>query len=163
MPFVLVRVDDRLIHGQVVVGWAIPMNPDRLILCHDQIAQSSWEKELYLSSQMEYDFQFDIWSTEQTVAYAKSPHFQKEKALLLVESPADVLRLIHLGVSIPSVNIGGMRHREGKKALASYIYVDEKDAEVFRKLAALGVNLEGRDVPNAKKIDILRKLDQVFP
>ena len=49
MSLVLVRIDDRLIHGQVTVGWGSFLNPDRIMLVSDDIAQNNWEKELYES------------------------------------------------------------------------------------------------------------------
>ena len=47
MPIVLLRVDERLIHGQVVVGWGGPLHADRIVVVDDDIAASPWEQELY--------------------------------------------------------------------------------------------------------------------
>ena len=45
----LLRIDDRLIHGQVVIGWVTHLNTKEIILCDDSVAENEWEKELYLS------------------------------------------------------------------------------------------------------------------
>src|SRR3954451_18005724 len=47
MPIVLCRIDDRLIHGQVVIGWGRAMGIEMIILVDDQVAASDWEQELY--------------------------------------------------------------------------------------------------------------------
>ncbi|HEY0972155.1 MAG TPA: PTS sugar transporter subunit IIB, partial [Gemmatimonadales bacterium] len=47
MPIELFRIDDRLIHGQVVVGWGQPLEIDLIILVDDELADSEWEQELY--------------------------------------------------------------------------------------------------------------------
>ena len=47
MPIELHRIDDRLIHGQVVVGWGQPLELRFLVLVDDEVAASEWEQELY--------------------------------------------------------------------------------------------------------------------
>ena len=47
MPIVLFRVDERLIHGQVVVGWGSKLRPDRFLVVDAALATSEWEQELY--------------------------------------------------------------------------------------------------------------------
>ncbi|NIV57363.1 MAG: PTS transporter subunit IIB, partial [Actinobacteria bacterium] len=47
MPIVLHRVDERLIHGQVVIGWGHQLRPDRYVVVDDELAASDWEQDLY--------------------------------------------------------------------------------------------------------------------
>lgn len=161
MPFVLVRVDDRMIHGQVVVGWASVLHPDRIILCHDEIAQNEWEKELYESSFIDAGIPINVFSTDELLRYINSEDFQREKVILLVESPKDALKLIELGVPISTLNIGGLHYRANKKELNHYIYVDEEDIQALLEIARRGVRIEGQDVPTARKVDVMSLLEKM--
>jgi len=163
MPFVLVRVDDRMIHGQVVVGWASVLHPDRIILCHDEIARNQWERELYESSFIDSGIQINVFSTDELLQYLRSDAFKKERVVLLVESPADALRLIQLGVPISTLNIGGLHYRAGKKELNHYIYVDEEDIRALSQIASRGIRIEGQDVPTSRKVDVMALIERAKP
>ena len=64
MPIVLYRIDDRLIHGQVVVGWGQPLDIRLLILLDDLVAGSEWEQELYrMAVPPEMEIRFDSLAT----------------------------------------------------------------------------------------------------
>jgi len=154
MPLVLVRVDDRLIHGQVVVGWGIFLNPDKIILCSDTIASSPWEKELYMSAEATapYPLKISVSTQEETLQILNQK--TEDKTILLVESPRHIVDLVEKGLEINAVNIGGMHFKHGKKRLASYIFVDDDDLSSMKKLVEMNIRLEGRDVPTAKMINL---------
>lgn len=154
MPFVLVRVDDRMIHGQVVVGWGNAIHPDRIILCHDEISASQWEKDLYESSFSGYDCVIRVLSTSELLDYCKTELFTKERTILITETPKDVLLIYESGIHFDKLNIGGLHFKESKKELNNYIYVDSEDVKCITKLKEYGVFINGQDVPNAKKVNI---------
>lgn len=157
MPLVQVRIDDRLIHGQVVVGWRNVLNPERIMLCSDEVANSDWQKTIYLSA-VTNDIAASVLTLQETIRYLKSPKANEERILLLVDNPKTVVDLVGAGVKIKEVNVGGMHFRPGKNQIAPFIFVDEKDIEYFRQLYEWGIKLEGRDVPTRSPIDLAAKL-----
>src|SRR5579863_4781639 len=107
VPIELYRIDDRLIHGQVVVGWGQPMDVGFIVLVDDEVATSDWEQELYrLGVPPRMDVHFE------TVASAaeRFPQFAKDTrcGILLTKDVATMDRLIGLVPAIRSVNIGGL-------------------------------------------------------
>ncbi|MDZ7339228.1 MAG: PTS sugar transporter subunit IIB [candidate division KSB1 bacterium] len=158
MPLVLVRIDDRLVHGQVVVGWGNVLHPDRILLCNDQIAASPWERELYTGGTTD-DAPVEVLSLRETAERLIADKSGRERLFLIVESPKDVLRLLDLGVPITEVNVGGMHHRPGKRQVAPYLFVDEQDRQWFKELHARRVALVGQDVPTGKKLDVAELLN----
>ena len=160
MSFSLIRVDDRMIHGQVVVGWTSFLHPDRIILCHDEIASNPFEKDLYESSFSDSDVSINVFNTNELLQYINGANFCKEKCLLLVENPQDVLKLFELNVPIKRINIGGLHYKQHKKQFTSYIYLNENDIICLHKLANRGIIIEGQDTPNAKKIDVMKMIIQ---
>ena len=156
MPLILTRIDDRLIHGQVVVGWGNYLKPDRIILCSNAIANIPWQKEIYSTAGTlaPYDVAISIWTEAETLEYFQENKFDKEKVILLIETPQELLNLIEKSAPIKNVNIGGMHFRQGKKQLAPFIFVDTDDLKYFKILKNKNIKLEGQDVPNSKKIDV---------
>ncbi len=157
MALVQVRIDDRLIHGQVVVGWRQALNPDRIILCSDEVANSDWQKTIYLSA-VPPDVAASVLTLAETIAELQSGRSNKERVLLLVDDPKYVVDLVAAGVAIAAVNIGGMHFRPGKNQISPFIFVDERDIANLRKLHEKGVQLEGRDVPTRSPINIGKEL-----
>ena len=157
MPLVQVRIDDRLIHGQVVVGWRTTLKPGRIVLCSDEVATSDWQRTIYMSAVPE-DLIASVLTIKETIETILSSGHDKERILLLVDSPKSIVRLVEAGVNIPEVNVGGMHFRPGKNQIAPFIFVDEDDINNFRKLYDKGIKLDGRDVPTRQSVDIAREL-----
>ena len=156
MAIELLRIDDRFIHGQVVVGWCPYLNPDRLILCDDEISRSDWEIEIYREAAT--DYKTSVCSVEETVRLLENNEVACEKVLLIVESPAVTVKLLNLGVAITKVNVGGMHHQPGKRQVAPFIYINDEDLENFKILAHNHILIQGMDVPNCKPIDLIKLL-----
>ncbi|MFQ5753468.1 MAG: PTS system mannose/fructose/N-acetylgalactosamine-transporter subunit IIB [bacterium] len=157
MAIVMVRIDDRLIHGQVLVGWCPNINPDHLILCNDQVAQSEWECEIYKDAASEY--KTSICTVAETAKILKREESDDEKIFLIVDSPKVIVRLIQLGLNFDKVVIGGMHYYPGKRKITNFIFIDDEDLQDFKMLARHNIILEGKDVPNSKPIDVASILE----
>ncbi|NOZ61936.1 MAG: PTS sugar transporter subunit IIB [Calditrichaeota bacterium] len=162
MALDLIRIDDRLVHGQVVIAWGSYLKTTKIILCHDEIAKSEIEREMYANAEeiAPHPMRICVWTKDQTVRALRTEKYKNEKIILLLESPRDALNLVDSGLSFARVNIGGMHYERGKRRLAPYIYVNDEDVVCLKQLAQKGIHLEGRDVPNAKKIDLTRIIDE---
>ncbi len=163
MPLVLVRIDDRLIHGQVVVGWGIQLTPDRIVLCSDSISTSPWEKEIYQGTEATapYPLAVSILTIEETLLLLNNAENQKERIFLLAETPQDILELIKRGLIVEKINVGGMHYKQGKRRLAYYIFVDDLDIATFKEISEMNIELEGREVPTGKRIDIIKAIESL--
>jgi PTS system sorbose-specific IIB component len=163
MPLVLVRIDDRLVHGQVVVGWGLRLKPQRIILCSDAIATSSWEKEIYMGAEAmaPYPMFISVLTTEETRLFLNDKENEHENIILLIETPQDILELIKQGVKVGKINVGGMHYKPGKRRLAPYIFVDDRDIELFKEISRMEIELEGREVPTGKSIDIIKAIESL--
>ncbi len=147
-----VRIDDRLIHGQVVVGWCPLLKPDRIVLCDDEIAKSEWERQVFREAACEY--QVIICNVQETVGLLRDSQSKNEKVFLIVESPVSIVALVQGGADIDEVVVGGMHYEAGKTRIADYIYVSEQDREHFRFLRGKNVRLIGQNVPSSKPLQL---------
>src|SRR5258708_770303 len=113
MSVVLVRIDDRLVHGQVVEGWLKSIHATAIVVASDQVASEEMQKALYLLAVPQGITLSCLSIRDAAEAWSGSP-WKKDRVLVLVASPQDVVALIQYGAKIESVNVGGMHYREGR-------------------------------------------------
>ena len=157
MPIVLVRIDDRLIHGQVSIGWGPTLRPDHIVLLDDSVADNPWEIELYAAAAPE-------GATVEAAPVATAAVRWREwcedprRLLVLTRSPRAVCALAQAGVRLGALNVGGMHFSAGKREVLPYVFVDDSDCEDLRALDAVGVMIEARDLPGNPGRDLVRLL-----
>jgi PTS system mannose-specific IIB component/fructoselysine and glucoselysine-specific PTS system IIB component len=147
----LFRIDDRLIHGQVVVGWGQPLDLTFIVLVDDEVATSEWEQELYrMGVPPEMEVQFDTVEA----AAAKLAEYQRDerRGALLTGDIETMTRLVELTGAIERVNLGGIHHRTGRTQRLRYIFLAPDEEQSLRALAARGVEVSAQDVPAARPL-----------
>jgi mannose/fructose/N-acetylgalactosamine-specific phosphotransferase system component IIB len=160
MPIHLYRIDDRLIHGQVVVGWGQPLNIRLLILVDDFVAASDWEKELYrmaVPPEMEVRFADVPSAIREHAKYAADPR----PGLILTGDIDSMLRLVKGVKAIGSVNLGGIHHRAGRAEKLRYIFLTADEEAQLKELEASGVEVTAQDVPSARAVPLPEVLEGV--
>jgi len=154
----LYRIDDRLIHGQVVVGWGQPLNIRLLVLVDDLVASSDWEQELYrmaVPPDMEVRFADVATAIRDHARYASDPR----PGLLLTGDISSMHRLVKGVKAIGSVNLGGIHHRAGRSEKLRYIYLMPDEERQLRELEAAGVEVTAQDVPSARAVPLPEVLE----
>lgn len=158
MPIVLNRVDDRLIHGQVVVGWGRPLGIGLIILVDDQVAASTWEQELYrmaVPPEIELHFATTAEATASLADWQAAPR----RSLLLTGDIATMAALHAAdGAVIHAINLGGLHHRPGRRQRLPYLYLTDDELASLRALEAAGARITAQDVPSAGAVP-LRNLE----
>lgn len=153
----LFRIDDRLIHAQVVIGWGRRLRPDRIIVADDAVAGNDWEKDLYMTAATK-DIKVSILSIDDTLEQIKGGVFKLEKVILLVRGPREALALLDGGLETTEINVGGMHYSEGKQKILDNVYVDDSDRMALRELVKKGLTLEARALPEHEKVILNSKV-----
>ncbi len=159
MPIVLTRIDDRLIHGQVVEGWLKKIRVTHILVVSDEAAQDAMQKTL-LGMAAPSNVRVSTLSVEDAASEIKSDTFNKDFLLILFSNPSEVLRFLELGVRIESINVGGMHFSSGKRQLLKNLSVDGSDITAFQKISEMGIELEGRILPDDTKVDVMGAIRQ---
>lgn len=159
MEIRLARIDDRLIHGQVATTWAKQTGVNRIIVVSDEVARDSLRKFL-LQEAAPPGIKANIVTVKKMLEVYGDPLFISQKTMLLFTNPQDVELLIHGGVHLHSLNIGGMRFTSGKKMITNFVSIDKSDADSFRFLASQGIELEIRKVPTDRKVYLMDLLEK---
>jgi mannose/fructose/N-acetylgalactosamine-specific phosphotransferase system component IIB len=153
MALLLHRIDDRLIHGQVVVGWGQPLGLRLLVLVDDEVAASDWEQELYrmgVPPEMTVRFHAVADMADAFAGYAADPR----PGLLLVGSIDAMQRLVALVPAIRAVNLGGVHHAEGRTQRLRYVFLSPAEEQALRDLERAGVEVTAQDLPSARPIPL---------
>ncbi|MFD1670549.1 mannose/fructose/sorbose PTS transporter subunit IIA [Agrilactobacillus yilanensis] len=160
MSYVLVRVDSRLLHGQVATAWTKSVNPTRIIVVSDNVAKDDLRKNL-ITQAAPPGVKAHVVPVDQMIKLAQDDkHFGGQRALLLFENPQDVLRAVDGGLSFDSLNVGSMAHSTGKVQPNKVLAFDQNDIDTFKKLEDKGISFDVRKVPNDSKgnmDDIMKK------
>jgi mannose/fructose/N-acetylgalactosamine-specific phosphotransferase system component IIB len=149
----LYRIDDRLIHGQVVVGWGQPLDLRFIVLVDDEVASSDWEQELYrMGVPPDMDIYFDAVET----AAANLDRYQEDerRGLLLTGDITTMTRLVEAADDIRRVNVGGIHHRPGRTQRLRYVFLTPAEESQLRALAARNIEVTAQDVPAARPVPL---------
>ena len=149
----LVRIDTRLLHGQVATAWTPDSKADRIIVVSDAVAKDDLRKQL-IGQAAPNGVKANVIPISKMIEIAKDPRFGNTHAFLLFENPQDVLAAVEGGVPIESINVGSMAHSTGKTMVNKVLSMDKKDVETFEKLRDLGVKFDVRKVPNDSRADL---------
>ena len=154
MPIVLYRVDERLIHGQVVVGWGTQLRPHRYLVVDSALAQSEWEQELYVLGVPE-GAEAVFVSTQLAREELSGWRSSSQRCILLTPALDTMLALAKGGLlEGEGVNLGGIHLRKGREEVLPYVYLDDEDRAVLRELEAEGVRVTAQDLPGSPKVPL---------
>lgn len=151
MSIALVRVDDRLIHGQVVVGWAQALRIDRIVLVDDAASTSEWEQELYALG-VPPEIQVQFASVEAAAATISDWARDRHRTIILAPDVETVARLSELSDTVTHVNLGGVHAAEARAERLPYLHLSEAEAQRLTSLSERGVIVTAQDVPTAAPI-----------
>lgn len=153
MSIVLFRIDDRLIHGQVVVGWGQSTGATRIVLVDDEVRQSAWEQELYrmgVPAEVEVVFA----SVAEAVAAVPAWEADPRKGIVLTGDIETMAALCAGAPAVRRVNVGGIHFRAGRAERLRYVYLADAEAAALRALAGSGVDVTAQDVPSVAPVPL---------
>lgn len=152
MAIVLCRIDDRLIHGQVVIGWGRAIGINLIILVDDQVAASDWEQDLY---RMAVAPEIEVRFVTVGQAALQLPHWQASEQRGLVLT-GDVETMATLRESNPEVvrriNLGGIHHRPGRRERLPFLYLTDQELGSLQALESGGAVITAQDLPTTPPV-----------
>jgi fructoselysine and glucoselysine-specific PTS system IIB component len=146
----LVRIDDRLVHGQVAFTWVSSLGIDCLLVANDKVAKDEFQK-MAMGLAKPPTTKLLIMTLTETIAFLNDPKSKNAKILLLINSINDASILTNGVAEIKSVNFGGLRTKDGAKLISKAIAVSDEDIRIIKLMLEKGIELEVRQVPTDKK------------
>lgn len=146
----LTRIDNRLIHGQVVCNWAGTVGANLIVVVDDETANSETEKNIMELAASSLGFDSRFFTVQHTIdVIAKASDDQK--ILLVCKTPETLRKLIEGGVEIKKVNIGNMHFSDGKKKISDKVYVNDKEMDDLNFIKSKVDEIYIQDTPDFKK------------
>lgn len=154
MPIVLCRVDDRLVHGQVVIGWGRPLGLQRIVLVDDEVRASEWEQELYrMAAPPEIAVEFS--SAAEAAPRLAEWETGKERVLILVGAVATAADLLRRSPgALQKLNLGGIHAGGGRRERLRYLYLSEEELAMLQRLSREGLEISAQDVPSSRPVPL---------
>lgn len=156
----LYRIDDRLIHGQVMTKWVKYTGADRIYVVDDGVAEDSFMHSI-LKMAAPSDIQVSIYTVAEAIEVLTEGSVPPEKLIVLVKYPRTVLELFKGGVEIKELNVGGIGATADRRSLYRNISASEEEIEIFKQLHREGVKINFRIVPEDKGVTLEKLLGKI--
>ncbi|MDE2943715.1 MAG: PTS sugar transporter subunit IIB [Gemmatimonadota bacterium] len=158
MPLELLRIDERLIHGQVLVGWGRPLNLGFYIVVDEALASSEWEQELW-SSALADEENAEFLGVDETARRFEELGARVERGALLTRDTATMRALAERGcLDGRTVNVGGVYPADGRKKILDYVHLSPEEIEDLQVIGA-HASVSARNLPTAREVRLdARKL-----
>lgn len=152
MPIVLARVDERLVHGQIVTSWSKHLRINEIYIIDDEIAQDSFMKEvLKLSSPSGLDFTI-LSVDEASTTLVNTP--SDRRIMLLFKNVSTVLELVEKGYELESINLGNIGSSPNRRRISKNISLSTREEEATKKLVSLGIDVYLQMLYTDSKVDV---------
>ena len=158
MSIVLARVDDRLIHGQVVTSWVAHSGGNRIVIVDDQMANDAFMRNMLIRL-APIGTTVEVYTAESAVEpLIKYQDSAGVKVIILVKSPGPILFLVEKGVKITELIVGGMGIHGNRRKLYRNISADDAERSTMKKLHEMGCPVYCRILPADKPVDVMQIL-----
>lgn len=147
MPIAHVRIDDRLIHGQVVNGWLSPLGITQVLVVSDRVSKEPVHKTLMEIAASDAVSVLTL-NVSQSIAWFKQNQSVQDTVMVLAPGPREILQLLEGGVRFPVLSLGGLHSPNPKRTLTPSILLTDSDCADLKKIAGMGVRLEIQALPD---------------
>ena len=161
IKYSLIRIDSRLLHGQVATSWTKTVKPDRIIVVSDSVAKDNLRKNMIMQAAPP-GVHANVVPIKKMVEVAKDPRFGDTHALVLFETPEDILKAVNAGLDLKgkTINVGSMAHKVGKVAVTKAVSLDQTDIDTYKELIKDGLKFDVKMLPSSSSDDISELLDK---
>lgn len=151
MSLCLARVDDRLIHGQIIHGWVPRLRIDVVVVADEQTAASE-DEQMIARMAVPEDVAIDF--VEPAEACNRVKAWNNKNVLLLFRTPVQAWEAIKAGMALPSLNLGNCHFEPGKLQLRKTFCCSNKELSALREIAAAGVEINYQPAPDLKRAEV---------
>lgn len=157
MSIELVRIDDRLIHGQIATTWINDYNIEQVLIVDDNVVQDKMQQSV-ISMTAPANVKVKVFGVDSFIGiYKKNPI--KRRTMIVLTNSIDAYRLLAGGVQIDYLNVGGMRLLDGRTKIARAVSVTPEEREAFKKIIEMGIDVRIQMIPRDEIVEMKNVID----
>jgi len=162
MPVIHVRMDNRLIHGQILVSWNSAFKIEHIIVTNDGVARDPLQVTL-LKAVAPLTAKVSVLSIKDCVAYCNSSEAEKENIFIIAKYPEDGLALVETGLNMPVLNLGNQAFVRNSKRISNTVYLTEAGVKALKALHEKGIRITCRMMPSDADSDYWPTVQKSLP
>ena len=162
MSVMHVRMDNRLIHGQILVSWNSHYKIDHLIVTNDKVANDPLQITL-LKAVTPIGAKVSVLTVADCVEYCLSPEAEKENIFVIAKMPEDGWELVERGLDIPVLNLGNQAFVRNSKKLSNTVFLTEEGVKALQKIHEKGIKITCRMMPTDPENEFWPTVVKTFP
>lgn len=155
---VQLRLDERLIHGQVVTAWSRALNINTILVANDEISKDPIKTKVLLMT-APAGKKVHVKGIQETIRLLSDARADKMSILLIVDNPQDALKLVR-NLTIHEINIANYQKKQSEDTVTIHTYckADKKDFECFKELVNTGEHVYSQMLPSMEKTEFAQLL-----
>ncbi len=150
---VLARVDDRLIHGEVVTAWTPTMRGNRIMIVDDDVVRDTFNVRV-VKALAPAGTKVIVYSVEKAAEKLMVPGVEGERIIVLAKTPTTFSRLVKAGVPLKEVNLGGAGIRGERQPFINNVALSPEEVLACEEMQKAGVHVYYQLVPEQGVIEI---------
>ena len=160
MSIVNIRIDERLIHGQVAAYWTNMLNVTRILVIDDLAAKDDIQK-MALKMACPSTVRLSILSAQRAVERLNENAYDKDRLMIVMRGLATAKEVLDLGYFMPTINVGNISNKLGSTRIKHTVCVTPQEAEIFRYLESKGVKITIQMVHSDEKLDFMPMITHI--
>jgi mannose/fructose/N-acetylgalactosamine-specific phosphotransferase system component IIB len=162
MTVVHVRMDNRLIHGQILVAWNSALKLDHIIVCNDLVANDPLQVAV-LKAVAPPGVKVSIMGVKETATHCLNPETENEKIFILAKYPEDGLGLVENGLKLPVFNLGNQAYVRNSQKVSNTVFLTESGVKALKKIYESGIKITCRMMPTSSDSDFWPTIQKALP
>ncbi|GMS53127.1 MULTISPECIES: PTS system mannose/fructose/N-acetylgalactosamine-transporter subunit IIB [Enterococcus] len=154
---VLTRIDDRLIHGQVMTAWVKKTRANQILIIDDEVAKDDFMSEI-LKMSAPAGIDIVVKGLEDAVTFLNEQETENKRLIILVKAPITIDVIVEKGIVIDKLVVGGMGAKANRRVLYKNISASDEERATFKKLIDRGIPVVIHIIPDQKEIDLSKYL-----
>lgn len=160
MSILNIRIDERLIHGQVATVWTNQLNITRILVIDDLAAVDDIQK-IALKMACPSSSRLSILNAERAVQRLNENAYDKDRLMIIMRGPATARKVLDLGYFMPTINVGNISNKIGSTRIKHTVCVTPQEAEDFRYIESKGVKVTIQMLPQDEKLDFMPMITNI--
>jgi len=151
----IVRIDDRLIHGQVMTKWSKGLGTNAIYVIDNETASDDFMKDIYINTNSSSGLKIDVLSTDEVVEKWQQDQFGNDNVILLFKNIPAVKSVLDKDVlPVEKLNVGGISKKPDATFVIPSVGLNQADAEKLKEIEAKGIEVYFQTVPDSKKVSL---------